>query len=83
MFMNKRSSFLLSAFLCSAALSAPGCGGDPQLGTISRPKESKGAEGAFDDLLKSPAPKGAAKKRIEKQQQESVKPLNPKLDGPG
>ena len=55
---------------------------DPQYGTISRPKDAPGTDGAFDKVLGSPELKGAAKKRQEKAEKEAPKAVNPKLSGP-
>jgi hypothetical protein len=58
-----------------------GCGGE-NYGTIERPKEAGGTDAAFDKLLGAPAAKGAAKRRLEKLQQQPATSKNPKLADP-
>ena len=71
---------LAAPLLCGMLVSS-GCS-DPQYGTISRPKDAPGTDGAFDKVLGSPELKGAAKKRQEKAEKEAPKAVNPKLSGP-
>ena len=81
MFISKRQCRGIAAPLLCGMLLSVGCS-DPQYGTISRPKDAPGTDGAFDKVLGAPELKGAAKKREEKAEKETPKAVNPKLNGP-
>ena len=77
----KSTDFLRVVLLITCSLSA-GCGGDPQVGTISKPKDFAGTDATLESLVGGQNLSPAAKKRLEKARQNAPKSLNPRLADP-